>query len=285
MKKWALLATALFTAGCYTPLNNSGVSTTKPWLEVPAKRVDFDGKQYDSCVQFKLHFWPPEVQERLDLQKACITACCWRSEGNEIVLDFNRGFDEELAQNGHARQYTPGTLTLKVSHSNFVNTTKVSVSPRGAIKNSGLVKLSYQEIEDPARLAQLAQERTRQEQPPTGTLSSPKRPSSTRPVSTTTQAKALLQHQAGTQIDTYFYRMNQLYSRQQAVFILSPRLFRARLQEDGTYRVTCHAKARTGVDENHLRALDFPCGVWRVDLTTRTVSPADPKSREIWQLK
>ena len=293
MKKVILGAIVVCLAGCYTPLNNSGVATTKPWIEIPAKRVDFDGKQYDSCVQFKLRFWPQEAVERLDLQAGCISACCWRSEQDEITLDFNKNFEDELLHYGVARKYTPGKITLKVTHSNLVNVTKVTTDPRGSIKNNGLVKLSYTTVRDEARLAQIEQELALQpeEREPKVEPSHSQSARSAQPAvsqpkkvqqdADLLRAKALAQRKVGVAIDNYFYSMNKTYRQQEAVFILSSRLFSAQRQPDGTYQVTCHAKARTGIDEKHLNLSNFPCGVWLVDLNTQLVLPDDKKARQI----
>ncbi len=295
MKKWVLYAIILCLAGCYTPLNNSGVSTTKQWLEVPGKRVDFDGKQYDSCVQFNLRFWPQEAAERLDLQESCVSACCWRSERDEITLDFNKNFEQELHTYGVARKYSPEKITLKVTHSNLVNVTKVTIDPRGAVKNNGLVKLSYTTVRDEKRLAEIEQELAWQEEfMPAHEETAPAavRPAGTKKMSSASKpaqdvnllrAKALVQRKAGTQIDNYFYHMNKTYQAAGALFLLSSRMFTAQRQADGTYRVICHAKARTGVDEKHLNASDFPCGVWLADLATQIVLPDDAKARQIMQ--
>ncbi len=294
MKKVIWGAIALWLAGCYAPLNNSGVSTTKPWIEVPAKRVDYEGKQYDSCVQLKLRFWPQEAAERLDLQASCISACCWRSEKDEITLDFNKNFEAELLRYGVARKYSPDKITLKVTHSNLVNVTKVAATPRGAVKNSGLVKLSYTTVRDEARLAQIEQELALQEevllqeqvQAPRGletVTNTSQRLSRAKGCQALARARALVQRKVGAQIDNYFYQMNKTYRAQGAVFILSSRLLVPQLQADGTYLVTCHAKARTGVDEKQLNASDFPCGVWVADLATQLVLPDDKKARQILQ--
>ena len=292
MKKliWGAIVACL--AGCYTPLNNSGVATTKQWLEVPGKRVDFDGKQYDSCVRFNLRFWPQEAVERLDLQESCISACCWRSERDVITLDFNKNFEQELRTYGVARKYSPEKITLKVTHSNLVNVTKVTIDPRSAIKNSGLIKLSYETVRDEKRLAEIEQELALQaeitpmqdEQTPVARPASAKKTSvvakPARDVSLL-RAKALVQRKVGTQIDSYFYHMNKAYQAQGALFLLSARLLEPQLQPDGTYRVTCHAKARTGIDEKHLNSSNFPCGVWLADLATQIVLPDDAKARQI----
>ena len=294
MKKVILGAIVLWLAGCYTPLNNSGVATTKSWLEVPGKRVDFDGKQYDSCFQFKLRFWPQEAVERLDLRKSCISACCWRSEQSEITLDFNKNFEHELRTYGVARKYSPDKITLKVTHSNLVNVTKVTIDPRGAIKNSGLVKLSYTTVRDEKRLAEIERELALQEevasveQKPASAVrpvSAQKSPVPSKPTQDIglLRAKALVQRRMGTQIDTYFYHMNKTYQAAGSLFLLSSRLLVPQRQEDGTYRVTCHAKARTGIDEKHLNTSDFPCGVWLADLATQMVLPDDAKARQIAQ--
>ena len=92
-------------AGCYTPLNNSGVATTKSWLEIESKKVDFNGNQYDSCYRFNVRFWPQEAVERIDLQTSCISTCCWRNDKEEVVLDFNKNFESDLALYGRARKY------------------------------------------------------------------------------------------------------------------------------------------------------------------------------------
>ena len=305
MKKVLLGAIAVLLGGCYTPMNNSGVATTKPWIEVPGKRVDFDGKQYDSCVRFDLRFWPQEAAERLDLQENCITACCWRSEKSEIILDFNAKFDEEMEKYGHARKYSPDKITLKVTHSNLVNVTKVKASPNGVINNRGLIKLSYKEVRDEQRMAQLAKQREYRAQQAYQYEDEPisednsviqssvrqvlvSKPTVVQKVQQTSQtgetlAKSILQQQTGAKIDNYFYQMNKTYRQQGAIFLLSSRILSAQLQEDGTYLVTCHAKARTGIDENHLNASDFQCGVWLVDLHTQTILPYDRKAKQINQ--
>ena len=76
MKKLLHLAIILCAAGCYAPLNNSGVSTNKAWLEIPVKKTDFDGKQFDSCYQFKVHFVPADAAAQLDMRQVCIDSCC-----------------------------------------------------------------------------------------------------------------------------------------------------------------------------------------------------------------
>ena len=95
-------------------------------------------------------------------------------------------------------------------------------------------------------------------------------------------AKALLIRQAGAKIDTYFYYMNRWYRDQQAMFIFLKRVLNARQQPDGTFLITCTGKARTGVDEKHLHAVDVPCGVWKVDIGLQVVLPDNPKAELIW---
>ena len=294
MKKVILGAIGLCLAGCYTPLNNSGVATTKPWLEVPGKRVDFDGKQYDSCVQFNLRFWPQEAAERLDLRAGCISACCWRSEQDEITLDFNKNFERELHTYGVARKYSPEKITLKVTHSNLVNVTKVTTDPRGAVKNNGLVKLSYTTVRDEQRLAEIERELALQEeftpvqhgQAPRGpgaVTKTAQRPARAKGGLALARAKALVQRKVGAQIDTYFYYMNKTYQAAGSMFLLGARILVPQRNADGTYTVTCHAKARTGIDEQHLHSSNFPCGVWLTDLATQLVLPDDAKARQIVQ--
>ena len=294
----------LCLAGCYTPMNNSGVATTKPWLEISGKKLDFDGKQYDSCYQFKLHFWPQEAVERLNLRRACVSACCWRSEGEEVVLDFNKNFENDLALYGRARKYSPGKITLKVNHSNWLNTTKVSVSPHGAISNNGLVKLSYKEHENPARLAQI--ENLKREQAQRASAQTAAYYQAQEAAKTATQnkqtkkinknkqnapsqeelAKMIFQHQAGTKVDNFFYQMDKTYKKQGAVFLLSERFVQATPgTQEGVYTLKCQAKARTGLDVKKLNASTFSCGNWQVNTQTQTVTPLDKRAQLVWSIE
>ena len=306
MKKSTWLAILILLTGCYTPMNNSGVATTKPWLEVSGKKLDFDGKQYDSCYQFKLHFWPQEAQQVINLKEACISSCCWRSDKEEVVLDFNKHFETDLAIYGRARKYSPGKITLKISHSNLLNTTKVTASPQRAISNTGLVKLSYKEYENPTRLAQLEtsarqqaalaaaqraayyqkQEELKQQAQQLPKKTKQKVQKEKKSVSPEDLAKTLFQRQAGTKVDTFFYQMDKTYKKQGAVFLLSDRIIQAHQTSiDGLYHLSCQAKARTGLDIKQLRASTFSCGTWQVDTQKQTVEPLDKRAELVWTLE
>lgn len=295
MKKTLCGAILIFLlGGCYTPINNSGVATTKPWLEVSGKKTGFDGKQYDSCYRFNVRFWPQEAAENIDLKDACISACCWRADKEEITLDFNKNFEADLAIHGRARKYSPAKITFTVSHSNLVNTTKVTVFPKGAVSNNGLVKLSYKEYENPARLAQIAKNAQTlananrvtsalQEEPQSVKQRAVKTPKKSSVPKAADTAKALVQRQAGAKIDRYFYQMDKTYKKQGAVFLLSERILHARAAaEPDVYTVSCQAKARTGIDVQQLRASTFSCGLWTVNITAGTVEPDDKRARLIW---
>lgn len=297
MKKYTWTAIfALCLAGCYTPLNNSGVATTKPWLEIAGIKTDFNGKQYDSCYQFNLYFWPQEAAEALDLKSACISACCWRSDREEVVLDFNKNFKQNLALYGRARKYSPGKITLKISHANWLNTTRVTVSPQGAVSNQGLVKLAYQEYEDPARLAQLQQASVMQNsavslpqnQHTTAAKASkkmPKKPQTSPSAAKQQLAEELFKQQVTPKVDTFFYEMNKMYQRQQALFLLSSRIIQASpTKTDGVYTVSCSAKARTGLEVSKLNAFTVPCGTWQVNVAQKTVLPLDKRAVLIWNM-
>lgn len=319
MKKWVPFATLAFAlAACYTPLNNSGVATTKSWLEVSGKKEDFNGNQYDSCYRFNVRFWPQEAVEGIDLQASCISSCCWRNDKEEVTLDFNKNFDTDLARYGRARQYSPAQITFKVSHSNWLNTTRVTVSPKGAVNSDGLIKLSYKEHENPQRLAQLqaksrqllaqrnarlaaeqaqaqAQEQLRSvssesaaKPVPVKTVSKPAPAATQSGVKKTVQndeAKQLVQRKVGAKIDTYFYQMDKKYKKQEAVFLLSDRLLYTQPAGKGSsYIVSCLAKARTGLDAQNLRASTFSCGQWQVDLDKQEVAPYDKRAQLIWEL-
>lgn len=288
MKK-ALLLAALFAGltGCYAPLNNSGVSTTKSWLDIPAKKTDFDGKQYDSCYQFRLHFVPADAAAQLDLRQACVDACCWRSDKEEVTLDFNKDFEKNLKYYGRADKYTPGKITLKVSHSNLLNTTSVKVTPRGAVNINGVVKLTRKTVEDPARLAQIENEARRlqtrrnawladrdmiENETPSAAYEDP---------AAQQRAQALVQRAEGTKIDRYFYDLDKTYKKKGYVFLVSQRLYSARALGENVYRVTCRAKVQSGANANSLKNRTVSCGVWNADLSAQTVSPQDGTARRI----
>ena len=293
MKKTLFGAILTFLLGaCYTPLNNSGVATTKPWLEISGKKMDFDGKQYDSCYQFNLHFWPPEAAEQINLQTSCISACCWRSDKDEVILDFNKNFEKDLAYYGRAKKYSPGKITLKVTHSNLVNTTKVKITPSGVISNNGLVKLSYKEYENPTRLAQIeASARRLQTQRNAYLIEQQQRQheqnwenkkDTQQDNAAETLAKTMLLRQVGPKIDAYFYQMNKTYKKQGAFFLLSNRILQAtQLNPQGDFSISCHAKARTGITMKQLKSSTFSCGRWRVSLEDASVLPDDKKARQI----
>lgn len=288
MKKGLLGAIFLCSlSACYTPLNNSGVATTKRWLDIPAKKVDFDGKQYDSCYRFNLHFWPQDAQDTLNLQESCLSACCWRSDKETVTLDFNKNFERDLATLGRAKKYTPGVITLTVKHSNLLNTTKVTVSPQGAITANGLVKLKYKEYEDPARLAQIsAQQRERQVRQNAARIEQAQQQAAL-PVRTKNNhkdlntAKKLAQAAAGGKIDAYFYQMDSTARQNGKLFMLSKRIFSPRTDGKGNYYVSCRAKAKTGYADA-LTNKTLSCGVWAVDLKTKNVTPDNTLARKIW---
>ncbi|MBR3632220.1 MAG: hypothetical protein IKN49_04080 [Elusimicrobiaceae bacterium] len=284
MKKFLFLA-ILFLSGCYAPLNNSGVSTNKSWLEIPAKKTNFEGKQYDSCYQFKVHFVPAEAEAALDGQKACIHSCCWRSDQSEIVWDFNKDFEKNLRFYGRAERYTPEKITLQITHSNLLNTTAVHVSPRGAISANGTVKLKHKTVENPARLAQIESQARQLQARRNAWLSDQQIEEDTTaefPSEAALQrAKNLVQRAQETKIDRYFYQVNQEYRKKGYIFLVSQRIYQAAPLADGTYRVACYAKVQSGASADQLENRTLSCGVWRADTTQETVSPLDARARQI----
>ncbi len=280
----------LFTAttGCYTPLNNSGVATTKAWLDIPAKKVDFDGKQFDSCYQFRLRFVPAQAEAALDLRQSCIDACCWRNDKDEITLDFNKNFERDLAYYGRATKYTPDKITLKVSHSSLLNTTGVKVSPRGAIRSDGTVKLKYETVEDPARLAQiensarLLQVRHNARLADQHALEAEEEAARADDDPAIQQrAQQLVQRQEGARIDNYFYQLNKTYNKKGYSFLIGERLYAARHMGDYVFRVSCRATVQSGTHTGNLSPRTISCGVWQADLKEQSVSPLDSTARQI----
>ena len=287
MKKlFPLAITFCLLSACYAPLNNSGVSTNKSWLDVPAKKTDFDGKQFDSCYQFQLDFIPEDAAETLDLRETCIEHCCWRSDKTQVVLDFNKNFEKNLAYYGRANKYSPEKITLQVSHSNLVNTTSVKVSPQGAIKNNGIVKLKKEVVENPSRLAQIESQarmlQTRrnawkadQQALQQETLQEQEKPLLLQ------RAKELVQRKEGTRIDRYFYQLDKSYKKKGSIFLLSQRIYTASFVSENIYKVKCHAQTQTGSSAEQLQQKTVSCGTWKANLEDGTVSPADNKSRLI----
>ena len=279
--------------GCYTPLNNSGVATTKKWLEVSAKKTDFDGKQYDSCYQFKLRFWPPQAAERIDLEEACISACCWRSDKETVVLNFNKN----TARGSGAEdsyEYSPDKITLTVRHVPLLNTTRVKVSPAGAVTSDGLVKLSYRVPKNSARSAaedvfsldrqaQTAQTKADETTAQAATTRTVLPSAPALEAHNLNAAARLVRRVAGQQIDEHFYRMNKNYVKQGTVFVLGERTFRAEPDGGNLYTVSCTASVRTGADAAHLHEMNFPCGQWRTDVSAQSVFPLDKLAETIWE--
>ena len=282
MKKLLLLATCLCAVGCYTPLNNSGIATNKSWLEIPAKKTDFSGKQYDACYQFNLHL-PAQAEAQLDLHDTCIDACCWRSEKEEIVLDFNKNFEKNLAFYGRAEKFTPDKITLKITHSNLLNTSAVHVTPRGAIKANGTVKLKSKLVEDPARIAQWEEEKRRAQVLQNAQLTDQQNSYDIAKTDLQSQQRAreLVQRVQGANIDKYFYLIDKDYRQKGYVFLVSQRIYQAQLLPDNTYQVTCHALVQSGADPEQLKNRTLSCGMWKADLATRTVSAQDSTARKI----
>lgn len=284
MKKLLFLA-ILFLSGCYAPLNNSGVSTNKAWLDIPAKKTNFEGKQYDSCYQFNVHFVPAEAEAALDGQTTCIHSCCWRSDQTEITWDFNKDFEKNLRFYGRAERYSPDKITLQITHSNLLNTTAVHVSPRGAIRANGTVKLKHKTVENPARLAQIESQARQLQARHNAWLQDQQIQEETDadvPSSESLQrAKNLVQRAQATKIDHYFYQVNQDYRKKGYVFLVSQRIYQAAPLADGTYRVACYAKVQSGSSADQLQNRTLSCGVWKADLAQETVSPLDARARQI----
>ncbi len=288
MKKAFLLATAFWIcAGCYTPLNNSGVATTKAWLDIPAKKTDFKGTQFDSCYQFRLRFVPAEAEAALDPRQSCLDACCWRSDKDEVVLDFNKDFEKNLKYYGRADKYTPGKITLKVSHSGLLNTTGVKVYPRGAVSPNGTVRLKKQTVEDPVRLAQIEDQSRKMLARRNAWLAERNiaredfAPAEGEDPAAQRRAQELVQSKEGARIDRYFYGLDKTYKKKGYVFLISQRLYSARLTGENAYSVSCRAKVQSGADAAHLKNRTVSCGVWKADLAKKTVSPADGTARKI----
>ncbi len=298
MKKRICVAIVLSVCGfngCYTPLNNSGVATTKKWLEVSAKKTDFDGKQYDSCYQFKLRFWPPQAAERIDLEDACISACCWRSDKETVVLNFNENpATREAARGEDFYEYTPDKITLTVRYVPLLNTTRVKVSPAGAVTSDGLVKLSYRVAKNSARTvaedvfsldkqAQAVQTKADQAvaQAVTSQTVLPSAPALE--AHNLNAAARFVRRIVGPKIDAHFYRMNKTYVKQGTVFVLGERTFRAEPDGGNLYTVSCTASVRTGADATHLHEMNFPCGQWRTDVSAQSVFPLDKLAETIWE--
>jgi len=287
MKKCFLFAICLFLLGCYAPLNNSGMATNKSWLEIPAKKTDFQGKAYDSCYQFRLKFIPQEAEAAIDLQQTCIDRCCWMSEQEEVVLDFNKNFDKNLKFYGRAEKYTPEKITLKMTHSNFLNTSAVHITPRGAITSNGTVKLKAETVEDPFRLAQIKEQARRLQAQHNAQLADQEMAQDeafellAQDPRGKEQAQELVQRLEGTNIDQYFYRANKQYQQKGYIFLVSSRFYNAQLSTDGTYRVACHAQTQSGAHPEQLKSRAISCGVWTADLRNNTVRAQDSVARKI----
>lgn len=289
MKKILCFATLFFAAGCYTPMNNSGMATTKAWLEIPAVRTDFDGKQYDACYQFNLSFLPPGAKDGLDLQAACISACCWQSDKPVVRLNLNENFERDLAAYGRARRYEPGIITLKTSRSSLLNTANVSVSPKGVISRNGVVKVTYEEVDDPARIRQVARQKQADAQRLAQQRAQRDLQEEQALLAEQNQARlnlaaTVLQRQKAAVIDRFFYQMEKAYKQKSQVFLLGSRVYVPRAtQQTNVYSVTCSAPIQTGVSLEKLTPQTVSCGRWNVNIDTLFIVPASNRARQIDQ--
>ena len=284
----------LTAAGCGNPLTyDSAYASNKNWLEVVSDKKDWQGSQTDSCYQFHFKFLPEDAAARVVNNNAnCINRCCWRSSAPEVILDFNAGFKQDLAENGTARLFTPGQIKIKIKYSSILGLISAGVTPSGAIRRDGTVKLKYKDVTDGAVLARLAARKAERDQAAaaqTAAAQTQEQAQAARDAAQTrrlmfqadkNQSIDLVKRKYGRKIDDYLYGLDLARRKKGYVLINADKDWQAAPQ-NGSFAVTCVSKSKLGKTKNTLKDYPIDCGQWLVNLDTASVQPYNARAEKI----
>ncbi|MDR0292232.1 MAG: hypothetical protein LBI01_05690 [Elusimicrobium sp.] len=293
MKKSFLAICVLFAAGCSNPLTyDSAYASNKNWLEVVTDKKDWEGNQTDSYYKFHFKFLPPDAAARVNNNFNCINQCCWRSGTPEVILDFNAGFKQDLEENGTAKFYTPGKIKIKIKYSSVLGLITASVTPAGAIKRDGTIKLKYKEEVNPAVTARLAAMRAAKQDAADAQANI----AAQRELQLKAQADAetkRLTYEAdknrsvdyikriyGRAIDEYLYNLD-LAQRKKGYVLLNAEKEWKVIPLGNNFLVNCTSKSKLGKTQNTLKDYPIDCGAWLVDLNNASVKPYDALAAQI----
>jgi len=294
MKRFLLVLCVLAAAGCNTnPLTyDSAYASNKNWLEVVTDRKDWEGTQTDSCYKFNFKFLPPDAAARVTGNLSCISQCCWRSSVPEAVLDFNAGFKQDLAKNGVARLYTPGKIRIKIKYSGVLGLITASVTPGGAIRRDGTIKLKYKEVTDDAVLTRLnAQQTARQETASAqayiaAQLEQQQKARDAAEVQRLTfeadknRSADYVKRIYGQSIDNYLYTLD-LQQRQKGYVLINADKDWKVVPFNNNFLVGCTSRSKLGKTQNAMKDYPIDCGVWLVDLNNSSVTPYNTLAQQI----
>ncbi|WP_428897902.1 hypothetical protein Dip518_000089 [Parelusimicrobium proximum] len=298
MKRILLILPVIFLSACVSNMNyGTDSSTTKEWLEIKSSKIDYEGKQQDSCFKFNLKFIPESIEARLRrFPENCMDSCCWRSDGETVTLDLNRGIEDELYATGKAYKFSPDTITIKVSYSSLLNTTTAKVSPN-IISRDGTVKLSYREITDPNRTAQVKKEKEQAKLERELAIQRAAAAAYAEDLKERTEiSKAQAEYRRlqsieytrrffGRNIDLYIYSIDLNMRKDGYILLAGEKSWTSLVSSSGEYTVKCVSNAKRGKSQKSMKAYPIDCGEWRVNVDKQTVVPSNTLAYNIAAIK
>ncbi|MCL2887920.1 MAG: hypothetical protein FWF35_01205 [Elusimicrobia bacterium] len=293
MKKIFLVICALLAAGCGNPLTyDSAYASNKNWLEVVTDKKDWQGNQVDSCYKFNFKFLPQDAAARVNNNFNCINECCWRGSTPEVVLDFNAGFKKELEENGTARLFTPDKIRIKIKYSGLLGLITAKVTPAGAIKRDGTIKLKYKEETNPAVLARAAARQAELQEAATAQANIAAQQAQQQKTQEAAETKRLtyeadknrsvdyVKRIYGQAIDKYLYNLDLAQRKKGYVLINAEKEWKV-VPQNNNFLVNCTSKSKLGKTQNTLKDYPIDCGVWLVNLNNSTAKPYNTLAAQI----
>ncbi len=287
----------LLLAGCATNLQYASDSTSnKNWLEIVSSKKDFEGKMYDACYKFNLSFWPQAAAARLKNAHNCTEQCCWKSERDEVEINFNEGLEDELAKYGRAYKYTPEKVKIKVKYASVLDLMNATATP-GVIDRNGYIKLKYVEVTDSPRLkevnaaSKLAAEQAAQKEAQfkerLAALEAREQAESDQLTSDYNKRLSVnyTRRFYGYKIDRYLAGLDEAQRAKGLILLFDNREWKSVKEPSGTHAVSCYAPGRLGKTQSSLKSVTIECGLWQADLNEQTVKPYDSLARQIAEIK
>lgn len=276
-----------FLSACATNMQygTDGVSN-KNWLEIAMSKKDFGGKKYDICYKFNLRGLNEDLKRRINNDDNCITKCCWLSERGEVVINTNKGLEEELRAAGRANKYSPAEVKIKVSFASVLGLANAAASPN-VINRNGVIKLKSAPVEDRARLRQVEAERAYEEQQAALRLAEYQQYQAQLKAAdealsfelTAENNKKLavsyVRRFYGRQIDSFLYSLDEAERKRGNIILFENRQWQAVPRGENLFTVSCYAPARFGKTQKSLKNTTLECGVWLVSLEEMDAKPHD----------
>lgn len=288
------LVLPLLISGCsHTVKYGAYNPTNKDWLEIAGEKKDFENKQYDSCFKFNLKILPSSALKRINKEYACIDYCCWRSDGEEIIIDFNDGFEEELARYGRALKYTPGQVKFTVKYASLIDMTKVTTAPAGAVKQDGTLNLKYEEITNPQRLASVERDLRMRSSQKERQLTTAQKLARAQAVKDARESELLTAEYNrktavnlilriyGKEIDSYLRKRDAARQTGGNIVTTGQKQWDIEERHEGVYFVNCKSQNYIGKTKNTMKPYSEPCGRWQSDIYEKEVFPLNATAEKI----